>query len=320
MKVIYKKLPSRKIDCVATIGLFDGVHRGHQSILRRVKETARKSKSRSLVITFDIAPQQFSIEQGFHNSWRWTKAFPGALSDFSQKISLIKAENIDHLWFLKTNFHLLELKPAEFLNYILRCFKIKELIVGEDFRFGYAGRGDVFYLSQVAAHYGFKLSVVPKLKLGREPISSSLIRQKILAANFKKAKLFLGRNFSLRGKVVRGKGLGKSLGFPTANISSGSYLLPPRGVYAAYAVLGKQKFLAAVNVGKNPTLKSSAENRRCFIEAHLINFHKNILGKTLEIIFFKKMREERRFPNLAYLRSAIAKDIRKIASKYSISL
>src|SRR3989338_5290723 len=129
MKVIYKKLPSRRIDCIATIGLFDGVHRGHQFILRRVKEAARKFKSRSLVITFDIAPQQFLLKQRYRNSWRWTKVFPGALSDLTQKTGIVKAEGIDYLWFLKTNFWLLELKPEQFLNYISRYFKIKELII-----------------------------------------------------------------------------------------------------------------------------------------------------------------------------------------------
>ncbi|MBU2044828.1 MAG: riboflavin biosynthesis protein RibF [Candidatus Omnitrophica bacterium] len=315
MKVIYKKLPSKKSACVATIGVFDGIHRGHQYILRKTKKLARKAKARALLITFDIAPQQFLLRQGLQNSWRRTKAFSGALCDFIQKVDLVKLEGIDCLWFLKTSRRLLELKPAAFLSYVFRYFKIKELIVGEDFRFGYAGRGDPFYLNQAATHFGFKLSVIPKVKLKRQVLSSSLIRQKILTANFKEAKLFLGRDFSLKGKVVRGKGIGKSLSFPTANISSGDYLLPPRGVYAAYLILGKRKYLTAVNIGKTPTLKLS---RQYTLEAHLINFNKNILGKTVEIIFLDKIRDERKFFDRSSLQFAIAKDIRRITSKYSI--
>jgi len=315
MKVIYKKLPSKKFEFVATIGVFDGIHRGHQHILRKTRKTAEESNIHSLVITFDLAPQQFLHKQDLHNSWRVTKVFPGALCDFTQKVNLVRSEGIDCLWFLKTSRRLLELKPAGFLNYILGHFKIKQLIIGEDFRFGYAGRGDVFYLSQAAPRYGFKLSVIPKIKFSRKIISSSLIRQKILAADFKKAKLFLGRDFCLRGQVVRGKGLGKSLDFPTANISSGNYLLPPRGVYAAYLILENRKYLAAVNIGKTPTLKLSPA---CTVEAHLINFNKNILGKTVEIIFLDKIREERKFFNRTALQAAIGKDIRRIASKYSI--
>ncbi|MCF7908732.1 MAG: bifunctional riboflavin kinase/FAD synthetase [Candidatus Omnitrophica bacterium] len=315
MKVIYKKLPSRRVNCVATIGTFDGIHKGHKFILDKVIKSAQRRKVSSLAITFDLAPQQFLRRKHLHNTWRSTKAFSGILSDLEQKIGFVQPLGIDFLWFLKTRQRLLELSPEAFLGYIFSYFSIKELIVGEDFRFGYAGGGDVSYLKKVASEFGFKLTVIAKTKFKQELISSSLIRHHIRSAELKKVKQLLGRDFSLKGKVVKGRGIGRQLKFPTANISAGDYVVPPRGVYAAYVILNKQKYLAAVNIGRSPTLTSL---KKCIIEAYFINFSKNILGKTIEIVFLKRLRDERKFSNSPSLQSAIAKDVRQITSKYSI--
>jgi len=315
MKLIYKKLPSRKVSCVATIGVFDGIHRGHQFILSKCSNLAKKRKISSLAITFDLAPQQFLRKMHLHNSWRSTKSFEGILCDREQKKSLVAPLGIDYLWFLRMRRWLLELKPDNFLNYIFGHFVIKELIVGEDFRFGYAGRGDVSYLRKAADKFGFKLRVVSKLKIGQKKVSSSLIRQQIRKAELKTAKQFLGREFSLKGRVVKGKGVGIFLGFPTANILAGDYVVPPRGVYAAYVILGKRKHLAAVNIGNSPTL---TRRRICVIEVYIINFNQNILKQTIEVVFLKKLRDECKFLNSLALSSAIAKDIQQITSKYSI--
>lgn len=315
MKVIYKKLPSKRIDCVATIGTFDGIHKGHKFILDKVVKSARKKGLKSLVITFDLTPQQFLGHKALHNNWRSTKVFSGILCDLDQKISFIQPLGIDYLWFLKTKQRLLELSSETFLNYIFRYFAIKELIVGEDFRFGYAGKGDVAYLKNIASKFGFKLKVVSKIKFKKEPISSSRIRSYLKEAKFKNAKQILGRRFSLKGKVIKGRGVGKLLNFPTANILVGDYVVLPRGVYAACVILAKKKYLAAVNIGRSPTMTSM---KKCIIEAYIINFNKNILGKMIEIVFLKRLRDELKFSNSLDLKSAIAKDVRQITSKYSM--
>lgn len=315
MKVIYKKLPSKRTNCVATIGTFDGIHKGHKFILAKVKAKAKKTKVKSLVITFDTAPQQFLRRAHLHNAWPSTKTFSGVICDLEQKIRLIQPLDVDYLWFLKTNRRLLEFKPEQFLNYIFGYFAIKELIVGEDFRFGYAGRGDITYLKTVAKTRGFRLTVLTKTRVKRRPISSSLIRQYVRAAKLKQIKQFLGREFSLKGKVVKGRGVGKLLSFPTANIFSADFVVPAKGVYAGYVILGSKKYLAAINIGQSPTLTT---RRKCLVEVHIIKFNKNILGKTIEIVFLERLRNERKFANRTALKSAIAKDILAITSKYSI--
>jgi len=315
MKVIYKKLPSRRVNCIATIGTFDGIHKGHKFILAKVKAKAKKAGLKSLVITFDTAPQQFLRRTHLHNAWPSTKTFSGVICDLEQKIKLIQPLGIDYLWLLKTNRRLLELGADAFLELIFRYFAIKELIVGEDFRFGYAGRGDISYLKTAAKRRGFKLTVLTKTKVKKQPISSSLIRQYIRGAKLKEIKQFLGREFSLKGRVVKGRGIGKSLSFPTANIFAADFVAPAKGVYAAYVVLGSKKYLAAVNIGQSPTLST---RRKCLIEVQIIKFNKNILGKMIEIVFLKRLRNERKFANSAALRAAIAKDIGSITSKYSI--
>ena len=317
MKVIYDKLPFKKKKCVATIGVFDGIHLGHRFVLEKVKKEALKDSIVSLVITFDVLPQQFLNNKSYYNSWKPRKPFFGCVIDFEQKIPLIKDLGIDYLWFLKTNQHLLRLSAREFVSYICRYFEIKEIIVGEDFCFGYQGTGDINLLKEISRQYGFKLTVFKKKKVHENVISSSYIRQLIRKGEFKEVKENLGRNFSLKGKVIRGKGLGVKLGFPTANIVTHDYVVPLSGVYSAYVIIKNKVYLGAVNIGVNPTIKKDKET---VFEVHIINFCENISGKTIEIIFLEKIRQEHKFSSLDKLKAAIEKDIDLVISKYSVSL
>jgi len=315
MKVICEKLPSKKRKCIATIGVFDGIHLGHQFILNRIKKESQKTKLSSLIITFDILPQQF-LHKNFTPSGRKSrKDFLGYITDFKQKTSFIKQLNIDYLWFLKTSHYLLELSPRDFIDYICQYFEIKKLIVGEDFRFGYEGKGDVSYLKSLCRKYDFELLITNKRSIDKKVISSSIIRHFIKEGKLRAARRFLGRNFSVRGEVHRGKRLGAKLEFPTANIYIHDYVVPATGVYAAYVALGRKIYLAAVNIGFRPTVEKT---KKAVLEAHIINFRKDILGKTIEIIFMEKVRNEHKFSSLDKLKKAIRKDIDFITSKYSI--
>lgn len=328
MKAIFNRLPSKRVRCIATVGVFDGVHLGHRFILKKVKQTAKKKGLASLVITFDIPPRQFLAKKKLTAHCRPKKAFLGALTDINDKAALISALGIDYLWFLKTKESLLRLSAQDFISYIQRYFKIEKLIVGSDFRFGHRGGGDLKGLKSLSSKHEFGLSIIRKKVKNKKIVSSSLIRQFIRQGQLKEAEQFLGRSFSLKGKVVKGKGLGSRLGFPTANIKIDDYIIPTRGVYAAYTVLEKKIYLAAVNVGLRPTCLCRSAHARggvfsrapgLVIEAHIINLKKDIFGKTIKIFFLEKTREEKIFSSLETLKKAIDKDITDLTSKYSVS-
>ncbi len=316
MKIIYSKLPSKKVSCVATIGAFDGIHKGHQFILRKVTREAKRLGVSSLVITFDLHPQQFFRQNPSLNSWHMLKPLRGLLTDSQQKSIYIKSTGIEYLWFLKTNRSLLELSASDFVAYVFRYFKIKKLILGNDFRFGYGAEGGVACLKKLTVPYDFKLSVFRKKQDRKNVISSSAIRTLILEGKLKEAAGLLGRYFSLKGKVCKGRSIGSRLGIPTANIAVKDYIIPARGVYAAYVVFDKNIYYSAVNVGLKPTV---GKENKPVIEAHIINFKKNILGYNIEVFFIEKLRNERKFPSLAKLKEAIQKDINSLTAKYSIS-
>ncbi len=314
MKVVYERLPSKRIQCVAAIGVFDGVHLGHQFILKKIKEESEKKSLSSLAITFDVLPQQFLYENLIHSGRHPLKKFLGYITDFEQKKEFIKLTGIDCVWFLKTNKYLLELSAHDFINHIFKYFEIKKIIVGEDFCFGYKGRGDVKYLKKLGKEYSFTVRVLKKKTKNKKVISSSRIRKLIKEGCFEKNKMILSRNFILKGKVVKGNGVGSKLGFPTANIAPFDYVLPAVGVYSAYVVVSKKKYLAAVNIGSRPTLENS---EKVVVEAHIINFKRNILGKNIKIFFVDRIRKEHKFKTLDKLKFAISQDVNHIISKYN---
>jgi riboflavin kinase / FMN adenylyltransferase len=299
MKLIYKNLPFNRIDgCMVTIGVFDGVHLGHQYILNKIKRQAKKKKKFSLVISFDIPPEKVLSPK---------KKFKGYLTDYKQKISLIESLGIDYLWLLKTELNLLQLSADKFLSYINKYFLIDEMIVGDDFRFGIKAETGSSQLSQLAKRYGFGLKIIDKKSFSGIRISSSLVRELIKSSKIKQVKKLLGKNYTLKGKVIKGKGIGKQLGFPTANLDTFDYVLPKQGVYAAYSRVGDIDFLAAVNIGKKD------------FEVHLLNFSKEILNDTIEVTLLEKIRDESNFQSKNHLVKQIQKDIQTITSKYSIS-
>jgi riboflavin kinase/FMN adenylyltransferase len=266
-----------------------------------------------MVITFDMLPQHYLSKSHIANRWQGRKIFIGSLTDNAQKAVLIESLGVDYLWFLKTNRALLELSGKKFIDYLCRYFSLQELIVGDDFRFGYGGRNSIDYLRQLASEYGFTLTVIAKRSFYSEPISSSRIRELVRNGQMQMVHGLLGRYFSVRSKVVRGKKIGRSLGFPTANIYIRDYVSPPSGVYAAYVVAGKCCYQAGVYIGESAHPATSPT----LIEAHCIGVNKKLLGSVITVIFLEKIREKRKFRSFSALRAAIQKDILHITSKYS---
>ena len=304
MKLIYENLPSRRTKCVATIGVFDGIHCGHLYILKQLKNYARKHKAKSLVITFDRPPQIIL-----------KKPFDGCITNFPEKIDAFKKIGVDYLWMLKASSKLLQLSGDKFIDYIMKYFDIHTLIVGEDFRFGYGGSYTIGALKELASRHGFNIKIIKKRKIQNKIVSSSYVRTLIKQGNLKKADKMLGRSYALTGKVVKGKGVGSKLGFPTANINVCNRVVPSLGVYAGFVQVGKKTYKAAVNIGYRPTLEKKG---KVLIEAYIIGLRKSILGKTIAIGFLDKLREEKRFSSTQKLAQAISQDIDHIRFNYSI--
>ncbi|MFA5271248.1 MAG: bifunctional riboflavin kinase/FAD synthetase [Candidatus Omnitrophota bacterium] len=311
MRVIYKKIPFKKVKCVVTIGVFDGVHLGHKFILEKLREKSRQLNLPSLVVTFDVPPQILLSKKNPQRQ----KRFPGFLTDLKSKAEFLKQEGIDYVWFLKTSKPLLALSGREFIDYLFSHFIVKFIIVGEDFRFGRNGRSSIRYLEKVSRRYGFGVKVLKKITKTKNIISSSLIRRFIKKSYFSKIENFLGRKFYIEGKVVKGRGYGRRLGYPTANVDYDGFVIPEAGVYAAYIKIDKKQYLSAVNIGVRPTVVKSLKK---ILEAHVFNFKKNILGKKIRIRFIEKLRDEKKFYSERELKQAIANDISYIKIHYKV--
>ncbi|MFA5008733.1 MAG: bifunctional riboflavin kinase/FAD synthetase [Candidatus Omnitrophota bacterium] len=310
MKVIYKKLPSSKIKCVATIGVFDGIHLGHRFILEKLKRLAERQNLPSLAITFDIPPQ-ILLER--INRPRSDK-FHGFLTDMEDKKNIFASIGINYLWFLKTNKSFLGFSGKEFIEYLFQYFSPKHLLVGEDFRFGYKGKSGIRYLEKISTKHGFNVTVLKKIRKSGKIVSSSLLRHLIKNAAFGKIKNFLDRDYFIKGKIVKGSGLGKTLGYPTVNIDYDGYVIPLSGVYAAIIEVDNRRYLCAVNIGERPTINKSAEK---ILEAHIINFKRNIRGKKIKLHFIKRIRNEKKFFSRENLIKAIANDVTHIKKRYA---
>ena len=299
-------MPPKRLQCAATIGVFDGVHRGHRFILDKLKVQAKKDKLPPLVITFDNPAKKLLF-----------KGFYGCITDPQEKIATIRSFGIPYVLVLKTTRQLLDVSAEEFVSRIMRRLDIKKLIIGEDFRFGKKRESGTGLLKRLSKEYGFDLIVVGKKKIRGRIVSSTLIRELIKRSDFKRMEIFLGRKYSLKGKVVSGKGFGRRIGYPTVNIHTFDHVIPPRGVYATVVTIDKRSYLGAVNIGRRPTIHNT---KTIIIEGHIIGFKKNILAKTIKVIFLERIRDEKKFSSVQKLQEAIKKDVDHISKRYTTFL
>lgn len=301
MKILYgvSKIP-RLNKPIITIGVFDGVHVGHQKLLKKLVKKARRKKRKSVIITFKPHP---------YRVLRPHKTPPMLLS-LSHRLKLLEMEGINIAVVLDFDKRLMRLSPEAFIkNILIGIFDTGELYVGEKFTLGYKKKGDAKTLKRLCLKYGFNLNVVKYKRINGQSISSTLIRKLVTEGRLREAAKGLGRRVSLLGTVARGDGRGRILGFPTSNLDLHHEAVPPAGVYAVLARLDKKNYNAVVNIGFRPTFKRYLKERT--VEVHIFDFNKKIYGRDLEIIFVKKIREERRFKNRNHIREQIKKDIKQ---------
>ncbi len=294
---------SRKV-CLA-IGVFDGVHLGHQQIIRQSVNDARQHEATALVVTFDKHPSVIVAPDHV----------PPLIYSRPQKIRAIESLGADALLEIPFNREFSEQTGEGFIRQLVRELgKIQSICVGADFVFGHRRSGNVALLRQLGSELNFQVHGLAAVALDGQTVSSTRIRDAIRAGDFDAASQMLGRAYSLAGTVIRGDQLGQKIGFPTANLDTTGMLLPPNGVYAAHARLGEKTHRAVLNIGIRPTLQNPSPTPR--VEVHLLDFAGEIYGQELEITFVKRLRGEQKFPSLESLREQIQKDVAAARSSF----
>lgn len=296
MRIIRRPRKKKLIGCVVALGTFDGVHRGHQQVIKKAIREAKKIKAASLAITFDPHPQQLiAPERGLH-----------LLTTLDEREELLANFGIDGVVVIPFNKRVQKLNYEQFVKkYLVDKLGIAKVVVGYDYAFGKGRKGGLGDLRALGKKYGFKVIVVPPVHRGALTIKSGLIRKLLSFGQFKEAKKLLGHHYQISGKVVRGFGRGKTLGFPTANLKVDQHkLIPAAGVYAGR--VGKKK--AAIYIGSSPTFGLG----QTVVEVYLLNFRGNIRGKNLQVNLDKRLRSDKQFADVEQLKVQIVKDINKI--------
>jgi len=290
---------------VLTIGSFDGVHLGHQHILRRVIDAAAAEGGTPAVMAMRPHPRQYFAPD----------RAPNLLTNDAQKVELLTAFGVQVVYFLPFNEETANLEPDRFLEEILvrRC-GVRRLIVGHDFRFGRGARGDFELLVRNQDTYGYRVEEVPPLVLDGERVSSTLIRERVIEGDLAGAERFLGRKYSIVGTVIEGRRIGAQLGFPTANLRPDHSAVPAHGVYVAEVELDGRRIPAAVNIGIAPTIR----HEDIMIEAHLLDFNEELRGREIEVIFHKRLRPELKFPSREALVEQIGRDVAVTRAHFGI--
>ncbi len=290
-------LKSRHRGCVATIGNYDGVHLGHQAVLRQLKRHAEVMGLPALVITFEPHPQEF---------FNADKA-PTRITSFREKLEIFKQQTVDRTLCLRFQQSIANLSAEQFIEQTLvGDLSVKRLIIGDDFKFGKNRRGDYRMLRMFGKRLGFDVILTETHRLDGNRVSSSIIRERLQESRFEEAQLLLGRYFSISGRVVHGAKRGRQLGFPTANINLSKRAVPLRGVFAV-SVKGADEMthLGVANLGTRPVF----DETKLLLEAHLFDFDKMIYGRHIRVEFFKRLRDERKFSSIDELVDRIGQDI-----------
>ncbi len=284
--------------CALTIGNFDGVHLGHQAVISKLAAKGGQLNLPVIVMLFEPQPLEYFRPE--------TK--PARLSRLRDKILLLQKLPVDYALILRFDQALSTLAPIEFVqNILVEGLGTKVLVVGDDFRFGHRRCGDYKLLQALAIQFGFIVENTGSYAIDGERISSTLIRDALAGGNLKAAKRFLGRPFSIAGKVIHGKQNGRAIGFPTANIAMHRKNSPVRGVFAVTMTRFQDREWAGVaNVGARPTFGGEPE---VFLEVHLFDFGFDLYGSCVEVHFHEKIRDEMRFNSINELQHQIRQDI-----------
>ncbi|MDD3374666.1 MAG: bifunctional riboflavin kinase/FAD synthetase [Candidatus Omnitrophica bacterium] len=305
MKIL-NHLPKTKIKKpVIAIGVFDGLHLGHQALIKKTIKKARAINGTPIVMTFFPHPVQV-LNKNMDVS---------LLVSLKHRLQLIEDLGVLVCVVIRFTKKFSLLRPEEFVEkYLFDSFKSVEIFVGDDFHFGKEGLSGGKALKKIANAFGIRVTIVRSVEFNKKRISSSLLRKLIVRGKLKESEKLLGRRVSTLGKVVHGDRRGARIGTPTANINPGREILPPSGVYLAQVRSENQIFNAIANIGRRPSFKKESKIN---LEVHIFDFKKRIYGKEIEVLFLQKIRDEQKFKTTKLLIEQIEKDKKKALRYFS---
>lgn len=299
----FKNFSNINSSCIA-LGTFDGVHKGHQRLMEVMKKYSTEFKAKSIVYTFSNHPRKLI------NPEKSVKI----ITDNSTKAQLIKKMDIDILYFEEFK-NIMNMDAESFVsNILINRFKVKCVVVGYNYKFGYDGKGNTETLKYYGDKYGFKVEIIPAVEIEKQIVSSSLIRYLIENGEVNRILTFLGRTYSIEGNVIDGKKNGTTMGIKTANIKvNEDIIIPKLGVYITDTIINNLSYRSVTNIGFNPTFKGE----KISIETHILGFDNSIYDKTIKVLFHKFIRDEIAFNTTQELINQISKDI-KLSKGYNV--
>lgn len=288
---------------VVTIGNFDGVHKGHQVLIKKTVKFANENNLKSIVFTFENHPINYFKNKKIKN-----------IITNSEKISKIKKLGIDILIMIPFDSYMTKISPLEFIKEILiDKLDAKKIIVGHDFTFARRKEGNIKILKEMSFKYRFDLEIVNSIDINDIRVSSTHIRQLVDNGDVDKVNKYLGYNFLIKGKIIKGKQLGRTIGFPTANIKiNDDLLIPKKGVYVTSVYIDDNIYYGATNIGYNPTVKGESLS----IETNILEFSEDIYGKIIKLEFLERIRDEKKFNSIDELKLQLKKDTDYIYKNY----
>ncbi|MDD5214107.1 MAG: bifunctional riboflavin kinase/FAD synthetase [Methylococcales bacterium] len=294
----FSNLPAFPKGCVLTIGNFDGVHLGHRAVIENLAMRGRELNLPTAIMLFEPQPLEYFLADNA----------PSRLMRLREKILALNELPIDNVVIVRFNRTLANYEPEEFIDAILvKKLNVKHLVIGDDFHFGKARRGNFNLLKEQGVRLGFTIEKSTSYRLGDLRVSSTRIRDALNADDLMQAQQFLGEDYSICGRVAQGDKLGRTLGFPTANIKLLRRNTPIRGVFAVTMTgIDNRKFEGVANVGIRPTIEGS---HKVILETHLFDFNQDIYGRYVSVQFKQKLRHEMRFGSLEQLQAQIKLDV-----------
>ena len=288
---------------VVTIGNFDGLHRGHQVLIKKAVEYAKSNNISSVVFTFKNHPVNYFKPNSIKN-----------IITNDDKVRILKSMGVDYIINIPFDEYMTKISGVEFIkDILLDTLGAKKIIVGHDFTFARNKEGNIKLLQQLSNRYGFDLEVVNSIKLDDIRISSTYIRNLILNGNIENVYRYLGRNYKLSGEVIHAKKLGRTIGFPTANIRiNKNMVIPKGGIYATKVYINGKTYYGATNIGYNPTVNGDSLS----IETNILEFNEDIYGKVITIEFLERIRDEKKFNGIEELKKQLQKDTNFVYKKY----
>lgn len=278
------------------LGSFDGLHKGHLSLIYKVVEVATKNNGKSMIFTFKNHPKILINKENP----------PKLLMDNDTKTEILRTHNVDIVCFQEFNLEFMKMTPKEFVEFLIFKYNVKGFVVGFNYKFGYKNLGDVSLLRKLQNKYGYELYVMDPCTYNDEVISSTRIRKSLEDGDVLDASRMLSLPYTLNGEVVHGKKIGRTIGFPTANLKyNENFILPKVGVYYTNIKVNNNIYKGITSVGNNPTIE---ENKALTIETYILDFSKDIYGEQIDVSFIKKIRDEKKFTSLDELKEELEKD------------